>query len=46
MSLDKVLLNPFNDVIFERPFDELMQKVWSEEFMNISMRKLLSEWLV
>ena len=46
MSLEKVLLNPFNNVIFECPFDELMQKVWSEEFMNISTRKLVSEWLV
>ena len=46
MSLEKVLLNPFNDVVLESPFDELMQEVWSEKLVNVSTRKLMGERLI
>ena len=46
MSLEKVLLNPFNDVVLEGPFDELMQEVWSEKLVNVSTRKLMGERLI
>ena len=35
MCHGEVLFNPCDEVIFKRPFDDLVQKVWGEEFVDI-----------
>jgi hypothetical protein len=32
-------------MIFERPFDELMQQVRRKEFMNVGTLEIICEWL-
>jgi hypothetical protein len=44
VSVD-VLLHPFDEVILERPFDDLMQDIGSNKAMYISTRKVIREWL-
>lgn len=45
MFVDKVLLNPCDDVILERPFDQLVEDIGGNEFINIGTRKVLRKWL-
>lgn len=40
-----VVDNPYNKMIFEGLFDDLVEEVRRERFMNICMRKIMSEWL-
>ena len=41
----KIFAHPFDKVIFEYPLDELMEDVWSDQFVNICTRKMFSERL-
>jgi hypothetical protein len=41
----KVVNHPLNKVIFEHAFDELMKKVWGDEFVDVGIGKMFSEWL-
>jgi hypothetical protein len=45
MSQNKIFLNPGNKVIFEGAFDDLMEKVWREELMDVCTRKVVRERL-
>ena len=38
-------MNPLDQVIFEYTLDELMEDVGCEQFMDISSRESVSEWL-
>ena len=33
----QILINPGDEVIFECALDQLMEKVWGDKFMNVSM---------
>jgi hypothetical protein len=37
--------NPSDEVVFERSFDNLMQQIWREKFMDICSWKFISKWL-
>jgi len=41
----KVLTHPLDKVVFEYPLDELVQQVWSDEFVNISIGEVFCERL-
>ena len=42
----KILAHPIDKVIFENPFDELMEEVGGYQFMNVCMGKIVCKWLV
>jgi hypothetical protein len=42
---EKVLSDPFYQMVFEGSFDELVQEIRCQEFMNVSACKGVSEWL-
>ena len=46
MSHNKILSDPFNQMILEDSFDELVQQIRCQEFMNVGMQKKVSKWLV
>jgi hypothetical protein len=41
-----VALDPQDKMVFEGPFDELMQQVQRKEFMDVSMLKIICKWLL
>jgi hypothetical protein len=41
-----VALNPQDKMVFEGPFDELMQGVRRKEFMDVSTLKIICKWLL
>jgi hypothetical protein len=45
ICLLEVFMNPLDQVIFEYTLDELMEDVGCEQFMDISSRESVSEWL-
>ena len=45
MLLPKVLAHPLNEVVFEYTFDELVEEVWSYQFVDVCTREMFSEWL-
>jgi hypothetical protein len=40
-----VVFDPFDQVILECAFDNLVEEVWRDEFMNVGPRKAVCEWL-
>lgn len=40
-----VFFNPCNEMIFERPFDELVKQIGCEELVNVGAWKVMGEWL-
>jgi hypothetical protein len=46
MFSDKVLPNPCNKVVFEGAFDQLMENIGGQEFMNVCSWELMGEWLL
>ena len=45
MYYGQVILNPLNKVIFERSFDDLVEKVRGQEFVDVCSRELHRERL-
>jgi hypothetical protein len=45
MCQDEIVLNPGNKMIFEGAFDDLMEEVGREQFMNICTWKVIGERL-
>lgn len=45
VGLDKPLLDPLDDVVFERPFDNLMEEVWGDHFVDVSSGEMGSKRL-
>jgi len=45
MNFDEIFLHPFNDVVLERPFNNLMQDVGGQKLVNVGPGKICSEWL-
>jgi len=45
MLMLKVLTHPLNKVVFEYAFDELVEEVWSYQFMDVCVGEMLGEWL-
>jgi len=45
MFVFKVLAHPLNKVILEYPLDELVKQIWSNELVDISVGKIVSERL-
>ena len=41
MSIEQILLNPGNKMILENSLDNLMKEIRREQFMNISMWKVI-----
>ena len=41
----EVFDHPINKVIFEDSFNELVEDVWGDQFIDICTREMLSEWL-
>jgi hypothetical protein len=41
-----VALDPQDKMVFEGPFDELMQQVQCKEFMDVSVLKIICKWLL
>jgi len=46
MCYDKVLPDPCNKVVFEGAFDQLMENIRGQEFVNVCSRKVIGEWLL
>ncbi len=46
MGENEVLFDPGDNVIFESPFDDLMQKIRREKFVDVRTGKICSERLV
>jgi hypothetical protein len=45
MFFEQILVNPHYNMILECPFDDLMEQIRCQEFMDVSMRKAMCEWL-
>jgi len=45
MLFFEILHHPLNKVIFEHSLDNLVKEVRGDEFIDVCMRKVLSEWL-
>ena len=41
----KVVLNPGDEVVFESSLNELMKKVWGNQFMDVCSWEVIREWL-
>jgi hypothetical protein len=41
----EVLCYPINEMVFEGPFNELVEKVKRQQLMNVSSGEVISEWL-
>jgi hypothetical protein len=41
----KILTHPLNEMILEGPFDDLMEKIRGEDFMDVCARKVCCERL-
>ena len=41
----KVLTHPLNKVVLEHPFNELVEQVWSDEFIDIGVGEVFCERL-
>jgi hypothetical protein len=41
----EIFFNPGNEMVFERPFDGLVEKVRGEELINIRSWEVGREWL-
>jgi hypothetical protein len=46
MFFDEVLPNPFNEVVFEGAFDQLMENIRGQELVNVCSWKIVGEWLL
>ena len=42
----KIVVDPGYQMVLENPFNKLMKKVRSDEFMYVGPRKIIGEWLV
>lgn len=42
---NKILSDPRHEVVLEGSFDQLMEKIGGQEFMDICSRKMICEWL-
>jgi hypothetical protein len=45
MGKYKIILYPSDEMVLECPLDYLMEEVRRKEFVNISPRKVICEWL-
>ena len=45
MSFFKIVVDPGYQMVLENPFNKLMKKIWSDDFMYVSLRKIIGEWL-
>ena len=45
MNQKEVFFNPSYEVIFKGSFDDLMEKIWGDEFVDISSWKIVGEGL-
>jgi len=45
MLTPQVLAHPFNKVVLEHTFDELVEEIWSYQFMDVCTGEMLGEWL-
>jgi hypothetical protein len=45
MSCNKVILDPLYEVVLEDTFNQLVEQVRGEKFMNIGARKIMSKRL-
>jgi hypothetical protein len=45
MLMPQVLTYPFNKVVLEHTFDELVEEIRSYQFMDVCPGEVLSEWL-
>ena len=45
MHSDKVITNPRDEMVLERPLDDLVQKVGCEQLVDIRTRQVFGEWL-
>jgi len=45
IGLEKPLLHPHNDMVFESPLNDLMKEVRCDHFIYISSREMHCEWL-
>jgi len=41
----EIFINPGNNMVLERAFDNLVKKVGREQFMNVGPREFICEWL-
>ena len=44
MYMAQILLHPFNEMVLECTFDDLMQKIGCNQFVDISTREIVREW--
>ena len=44
MYMVQILLHPFNEMVLECTFDDLMQKVWCNQFVDISTGEIIRKW--
>jgi hypothetical protein len=42
---NEILSDPRNEVVLEGPFDQLMENIRGQEFMNVCSRKMICERL-
>ena len=45
MSYDEVFFYPHYEVVFERSFDDLVEQVWCDQFVDIRPREIMRKWL-
>ena len=45
VSYFNIGVDPGHQMVLKNPFNKLMKKIWSHEFMYISPRKIIGEWL-
>jgi hypothetical protein len=45
MRFHKKLVDPHDDVVLKRAFDDLMEQVRSQELMDVGSSKAICEWL-
>jgi hypothetical protein len=46
MSFFKIFVDPGYQMVLENSFNKLMKEVWSDEFVYVGSREIISEWLV
>jgi hypothetical protein len=46
MFFDEVLPNPCNKMVFEGAFDQLMENIGGQEFVNVCSWEIVGEWLL
>jgi len=41
----EILDHPCNEVVFESPFDNLVEEIGGEHLVDVRTRKVIGEWL-